>query len=82
MARIELEPGEVFEHRHDSPSTTMLVAGVVDFTLDGKTRRLVPGEQVTVPANKSHSSANGGSAVAVIVCAHPNTPTPTVAGAR
>jgi quercetin dioxygenase-like cupin family protein len=77
MAEIVLEPGEVFEHRHSSTSTTTLIAGSVEFAMAGRARVLVEGETILVPADVPHVSTNIGQGPARIGCGlHAPSPEP------
>ena len=79
MAEIILEPGEVFEHLHGSPSQTVLLSGEVDFEMCGSVERLVAGRPVDVPANTAHVSINIGSEPAALRCHYHGTPDPAPA---
>mgnify|MGYP000973324917 CR=1 FL=1 len=70
MATILLNPGERFEHAHDHPSTTCLMAGEVDFQIGGHPVTLPLGEPVEVPAGVSHAIYNCGKRPAEIHCGH------------
>ena len=65
-----LEPGEVFEHAHAEPSTTTLVEGDVEFTVNGALCTLVPDEDCYVPAYASHVLVNRGDGPAIVRCGH------------
>jgi len=45
-------------HRHPRPETFEAVEGALTVLLDGKSRRLTPGESVTVPPGTEHSFRN------------------------
>jgi quercetin dioxygenase-like cupin family protein len=70
MARIELEPGERFEHTHTEASTTYLVSGQVEIEIAGVALPLtsVP---MAIPANTPHVMVNVGSGIAMVGCGHP-----------
>lgn len=67
MALIELSPGETFEHSHDMPSTTRLVAGQVDLSFSGQTIPLTS-TPVVIPANTKHTMVNVGTVKAQLAC--------------
>jgi len=68
MAKIILEPGEVFGHEHDIETTSELVSGVAELRLDGKAIELKQNTEVTVPAHTPHTMVNTGNVDAVIKC--------------
>ena len=52
-------------NRHlDDNEAFCVVSGVDDFEIDGETRRVGPGEMVTIPKGASHSFRNQGSEIA------------------
>ncbi|HEU0131874.1 MAG TPA: hypothetical protein VFQ85_12870 [Mycobacteriales bacterium] len=69
MAVIVLKPGERFSHTHDVVSTTALVEGQVELTVNGVTVPLtdVP---VAVAANTVHTVHNVGPRVAKVECGY------------
>ena len=70
MAKIELSPGEVFEHYHSDASKTEALSGVIKLKIGGETRDLAVGETVSVPANTPHAVVNCGDTPAVVACWH------------
>ena len=70
MAKIILEPGEVFEHFHSEPSQTVLLEGLVQMTFGEKFVPLVLNQMVDVPAQMSHTLKNVGTKEAVVWCSH------------
>ena len=68
MAQITLEPGEVFEHTHDTETTTGLVSGKAELRMAGRSFELRTDQKVVVPANVAHSVVNTGPGVAVCRC--------------
>lgn len=73
VARIELQPGERFEHIHPGPSTTALVSGEIEMEIHDKRFPLteVP---IAIPARTLHAMRNIGKTVAVANCIY--TPPP------
>jgi len=70
MAKIILSPGECFEHSHDQPSETFLLAGDVEFECDTKSQVLRIGKPVRVLENVSHKVTNIGRTDATVGCSH------------
>jgi quercetin dioxygenase-like cupin family protein len=67
MALIQLEPGETFSHAHDVVSTTALVSGDVELTMEGQTIRLTA-TPVVIQAGVTHVLRNVGTSIATIAC--------------
>ncbi len=56
LARVHLEPnGIVPEHDHPHEQFGFIVEGEVDFTIDGETRHLGPGDYYAIPGGVRHS---------------------------
>lgn len=54
---FDFEPGAVIpEHQHPHEQITLLLEGEMEFTLDGQTCTLRPGEGVTIPSNVRHGA--------------------------
>jgi mannose-6-phosphate isomerase-like protein (cupin superfamily) len=70
MAKIILEPGEVFEHFHSESSQTVLLEGRVQMAFGEKMIPLVVNQAVNVPAQQSHTLTNSGATDAVVWCTH------------
>ena len=70
MARIELEPGERFEHTHSAASTTYLISGQVEVEVGGVAVPL-SSTPMAIPGNTPHVMVNVGSVIAVVGCGHP-----------
>ena len=70
MARILLEPNEIFEHTHTDRSQTIHVQGDIEMTISEVCRRLEPKEVVDIPPGCAHSLRNIGCGVAEITCLH------------
>jgi mannose-6-phosphate isomerase-like protein (cupin superfamily) len=68
MARIVLDPDEVFEHIHSCESTTVLLSGSATLHMGGRSLPFNVGEPVSVPANTSHVIRNTGDSEAVVGC--------------
>jgi len=68
MAKIILEPGEVFEHTHDTDTTTGLVSGEVELRIRSETIRLELHRKVKISAHTPHSIVNIGNEEAVCRC--------------
>jgi len=57
FGHLVLEQGAVLpEHHHVHEQWTHLVEGQLQFTLDGETRILSPGESVFIPSEQKHSA--------------------------
>jgi quercetin dioxygenase-like cupin family protein len=67
MALIQLQPGETFSHAHDVISTTALVSGEVELTMEGQTVRLTT-TPVVIRAGVTHVLTNVGTSIATIAC--------------
>lgn len=70
MAKIILEPNEVFEHFHSEPSTTTLLSGCAHYRMEDVEKELELNVPVLTPATKSHILTNTGSTECVIGCHH------------
>ncbi|MCH5716700.1 cupin domain-containing protein [Niabella hibiscisoli] len=70
MAKIILEPNEVFEHFHSEASTTTLLSGSAHYSTDEVEQELQLNEVVLTPANKSHILTNIGTIDCIIGCSH------------
>ena len=46
---------------HDTDEIVMVVAGDVEFEIEGKTHRPEPGEELLIPAGASHTVRNVGN---------------------
>ncbi len=68
MAKIILDPGEVFEHYHTGTSTTTLLDGDAELTIGDRKVALVRGVVTSVPAGTPHAIHNIGSTVVLIDC--------------
>lgn len=66
---VTLEPGSVVrEHAHPHEQMGYLVSGQLEFTVNGQTRRLTPGDQWRIPGGVPHQVvAVEGPAVAIDV---------------
>ena len=72
LLRIETvnPPSGVFEPMHVHPhqeSRAEVVAGTLRFVVDGRERRLGPGDAIAIPAGTAHRFANDGSEDAVAI---------------
>jgi quercetin dioxygenase-like cupin family protein len=57
MVEVMFEPGAIgSEHRHVHEQACYCLAGEFDFTVDGKTRRLRPGDSVYIPPSVPHDT--------------------------
>lgn len=70
MAKIILEPNEVFEHFHSEPSTTTLLSGRAHYRMGDTETELELNVPVLTPATKSHILTNTGNTECVIGCHH------------
>ena len=71
MAQIVLDPGEVFEHFHDVPSTSTVMEGEVEFRIGDDVEILRPRQTKEIPAHTVHSMRNlSASGRAVMSCTH------------
>ncbi len=75
MARIVLEPGEVFEHYHSYESYSVGVSGKLDLTVGGTTIPLLENKREIIPANTPHSITNMGNIVGSFDCGSHSTET-------
>jgi quercetin dioxygenase-like cupin family protein len=56
-------PGEVWsDFAHDTDELVMIVEGNVEFEIDGKANRPLPGEEILIPARARHTVRNLGAA--------------------
>jgi mannose-6-phosphate isomerase-like protein (cupin superfamily) len=79
MSEISLEPGEIFEHIHSVPSTTMLVRGDMSLEIGGVVTKLKINEPVAVEAGVSHSLINSGRDPGTVRCYYnPAEPPPSI----
>ncbi len=70
MAKIILEPNEVFEHFHSEASTTTLLSGRAHYRMGDIEKELEMNVPVLTPATKSHILTNTGNTECVIGCGH------------
>jgi quercetin dioxygenase-like cupin family protein len=70
MARIVLEPGEEFSHRHDTPSRTILISGTALLETDEETFPLKIGQEVFTEAGTLHHLKAIGLDEVIIECYH------------
>ena len=70
MAKIILEPNEVFEHFHSEPSTTTLLSGNARYSTDEVELDLELNVPVLTPPTKSHILTNTGARECLIGCSH------------
>jgi hypothetical protein len=70
MAKIILEPNEVFEHFHTEESTTTLLSGRAHYRTDNLEKDLELNVPILTPATKSHILTNTGSTECVLGCGH------------
>ncbi len=70
MAKIILQPKEKFEHQHSTNSITVLLQGELIYECDNKKIKLVLGEKVDTPANRTHTLENIGDQEAIVDCIH------------
>ncbi len=67
LAVVELEPNAVVpEHRHAAEQLGMVMAGAVQFTLDGETRELGPGGTWRILSDRPHQVTAGPDGAVVI----------------
>ena len=69
MATITLQPGERFAHTHDVVSTTKLLEGEVEFTVNGVTVPLTR-TAIVVPPDTPHVMRNVGVKVSRVECGY------------
>lgn len=68
------EPGfQLLEHRHANEDETIhVVEGTYEFVLEGRRRRLGPGDTVHIPRGSAHGIRNDGDAVGErVIVFHP-----------
>ncbi len=70
MAKIILEPNEVFEHYHSEPSTTVLLSGRAHYRMGDIDKELELNVPALTPAVQSHILTNIGSTECMIGCHH------------
>ena len=70
MAKIILEPNEVFEHYHTEASTTTLLSGKARYQMEDVELALELNVPVLTPPSKSHILTNTGVLECVIGCGH------------
>jgi len=70
MARITLDPGEIFEHYHGSESVTEHISGRLQLQTETEERPLAHGESYKVPPNTRHTLVNVGDEPATVACWH------------
>jgi quercetin dioxygenase-like cupin family protein len=71
LTHFTMEAGSVVpSHSHPHEQISFVVSGVLDFTLEGETRRVRSGEGCAVPAGAGHSVKVVEEAV-VVDCWHP-----------
>jgi quercetin dioxygenase-like cupin family protein len=68
MSEISLEPGEVFEHIHSSPSLTTLVEGDMSLEIGGVVTKLRVDEPVAIEAGVSHRLINSSEGPGTVRC--------------
>ena len=67
LAMVELEAGAaVPEHRHSAEQLGMVLAGEMQFTLDGETRTLGPGGTWRILSDRPHNVIAGPNGAVVI----------------
>jgi mannose-6-phosphate isomerase-like protein (cupin superfamily) len=70
MATITILPGEQFEHIHSESSTSKVVSGTGRMVLQSNLLTVKQGDNISVPANCSHSFTNTGITPLVIECGY------------
>jgi mannose-6-phosphate isomerase-like protein (cupin superfamily) len=75
MARIVLEPGEVFEHYHSYESYSIRVSGQLELTVGSKSIKLLGNKREIIPANTPHSITNIGKVIGAFDCGSHSTET-------
>lgn len=70
MAKIILEPDEVFEHLHDTDSYTILLKGKASYTINGKCTELQLNDIMLTPSATSHIITNLGDVECIVECGH------------
>jgi mannose-6-phosphate isomerase-like protein (cupin superfamily) len=68
MAKIILEPNEIFEHFHSDDSFTTLLAGEAKFTSSGDSFPLQLNIPVITKASQSHTIQNTGITDCIFLC--------------
>src|SRR5687768_15506593 len=58
------EPMHVHPHQETS---ARMISGTLEFVVDGRVRRIGPGDEITIPAGTPHRFANDGTEDAVAV---------------
>jgi quercetin dioxygenase-like cupin family protein len=67
LAVVELDPNALVpEHRHEHEQLGIVIAGSLEFRIEGETRTLGPGETWTIPSNVPHEVAAGPEGAVVI----------------
>ena len=57
---VTIEPGAVVPiHSHENEQAGYVVRGELNLTIDGETRKLVPGDCYVAPANVPHGATSG-----------------------
>ena len=60
----KLDPGnEAFPHSHPHEQVSYIMEGQLDFTIDGKTYHLVPGDLLAVPPGSEHYAVATGDKI-------------------
>jgi mannose-6-phosphate isomerase-like protein (cupin superfamily) len=70
MAKIILEPNEIFEHFHSIESTTYLISGKAKYIGPTFEKILQINEIIETPANTSHKIQNIGNVECILGCQH------------
>lgn len=70
MAKIILEPNEVFEHFHSEASTTTLLEGNATYKSGDFEKQLELNIPILTPPNRSHILTNTGNLECVLGCGH------------
>ena len=68
MANIILEPNEVFEHKHESESFTILLDGAATFEIEGQKVVMELNRPYVTPAKTMHVMTNIGNDNCVLKC--------------
>ncbi len=67
LAVVELDPGSaVPEHRHPAEQMGIVLAGEVEFTIDGETRTLGPGGTWRILSDRPHQVTTGPNGAVVV----------------
>ncbi len=74
MAKIILDPLEIFEHSHNEESVTILEQGEVLYKCGDVQTKLTKGMMVITPANCTHILENIGSLECIVACSHGSPP--------